>query len=117
MPDFLIVGSTKFSLKYSLDHMAKTSWSRCKLNIVDVANEFVSRNSARSHILVDLSKILLLSFIVQLASKCILDTLKSQNFLGENAPDPPSHARCCAPRRAAFGSQISTPKTKSCLQP
>jgi len=37
----------------------------------------------------DLCKIFLLSFTVQLASKCILDTLKSQNFPGEHAPGPP----------------------------
>ena len=53
-----------------------------KLNIVDVANEFVSRNSK----VIDFFYCLLL---FQLASKCILDTLKSQNFPGEHAPRPP----------------------------
>ena len=60
-----------------------------KLNIADVANEFVSRNSTRSHILEDLCKIFCCLLLFQLASKCILDTLKSQNFPGEHAPGPP----------------------------
>ena len=61
-----------------------------KLNIVDVANEFVSRNSTRSHIFGRFVKIFFYCLLLfQLASKCVLDTLKAQNFPGEHVPGPP----------------------------
>jgi len=61
-----------------------------KLSVVDVANEVVSRNSTRSIFLEDLCKIFFYCLLLfQLASKCVLDTLKSQNFTGEHAPGPP----------------------------
>ena len=83
-------------------HIHNDDTDRLKMIIiVDVANEFVSRNSTRSHIFGRFVQGFFYCLLLfQLASKCVLDTLKSQNFPGEHAPGPP------------FGSQISTPKTK-----
>ena len=61
----------------------------------------------------DLCKIFLLSFTVSTCLKMHFRHPKMSKFSrGACPPDPPSYARCCAPSRAAFGSQISTPKTK-----
>ena len=60
-----------------------------KLNIVDVANEFVSRNSTRSHIFGDLCKILLLSFTVSTCLKMHFRHPKISKFSGGACPRPP----------------------------
>jgi len=80
-----------------------------KLNIVDVANGFVSRNSMinKKSYFWKICVKFLLSFTVSTCLKMHFRHPKISNFSGGACP---SYARCCAPSRAAFGSQISTPK-------
>ena len=55
----------------------------------------------------------------KLASKCVLDTVKSQNFPGEHAPGPPYLCQALRSQQAGLplAAKLVPPNQKSCLQP
>ena len=95
-------------LLYILSHVCSL-----KAHVVDVVNEFVSRNSTRFIFLEDSCKVFHCLLLFQLASNVFQIPQYLKIFRGSMPPDPPTHAGHYAPGRAAFGSQINTPKPKN----